>query len=118
MPVVKEKTNLLDVIPFRCAHITTGKEDDSVVIAFPRFKYTWMRRILLPKGMSPDIHVRLEEHGTAVWEVIDGKRTVSEIIEKLATHFKNEAGYESRVTTYICQLRKDGFIGFLLPCQP
>ncbi len=32
---------------------------------------------LLPKGMSPDIHVRLEEHGTAVWNLIDGHhRTV------------------------------------------
>ena len=81
----KEKINLLDVIPFRSTHITTEKESDgTVVIAFPRFKYDWMRRFLLPKGMSPDIHVRLEEHGTAVWELIDGKSTVREIIEKLA----------------------------------
>ena len=34
--------------------------------------------------MSADIHVRLEDHGTAVWELIDGKRTVRRIIEELA----------------------------------
>ena len=46
----KEKINLLDVIPFRSTHITTEKESDgTVVIAFPRFKYDWMRRFLLPK---------------------------------------------------------------------
>lgn len=76
----------------------------------PRFKYEWMRRFLLPKGMSPDIHVRLEEHGTAVWELIDGKRTVRQIIEELAEHFDHEENYESRITAYITQLQKDGFV--------
>lgn len=118
MSVKKEKTNLLDVIPFRRSHITTGLEGDCIVIAFPRFRFKWMRRWLLPKGMSPDIHVRLEEHGTAVFEQIDGQRTVREIIEKLAVHFHGEANYESRVTTYLYQLQKDRFIGFRLPCQP
>lgn len=107
----KEKINLLDVVPFRSEHIVTGKDSDgTIVIAFPRFKYEWMRRFLLPKGMSPDIHVRLEEHGTAVWEQIDGKSTVREIIEKLAVHFNNEENYESRVLTYFSRLQKDGFI--------
>ena len=107
----KEKINLLDVIPFRSTHITTEKESDgTVVIAFPRFKYDWMRRFLLPKGMSPDIHVRLEEHGSAVWRLIDGRRTVREIISLLAVHFQSDENYASRVTTYVMQLQKDGFI--------
>lgn len=114
---MKEKINLLDVIPFRCEHITTERESDgTLVIAFPRFKYQWMCRFLLPKGVSPLIRVRLEVHGTAVWELIDGKRTVHDIIEKLAEHFSEEANYESRITTYIFQLQKDRFIRLL--CLP
>ena len=59
MADVKEKINLLDVIPFRSENITAEKgSDGTVTIAFPRFKYEWMRRFLLPKGMSADIHVR------------------------------------------------------------
>ena len=111
MADVKEKINLLDVIPFRSENITAEKgSDGTVTIAFPRFKYEWRRRFLLPKGMSPDIHVRLEEHGTAVWELIDGKRTVRQIIEELAEHFDHEENYESRITAYITQLQKDGFV--------
>lgn len=107
----KEKINLLEVIPFRSAHITTRKESDgTIVIAFPRFKYEWMQRFLLPKGMSSDIHVHLEEHGTAVWEQIDGKSTIREIIEKLADHFNHEENYESRILAYFSQLQKDGFV--------
>ena len=111
MADAKEKINLLDVIPFRSENITAEKgSDGTVTIAFPRFKYEWMRRFLLPKGMSPDIHVRLEEHGTAVWELIDGKWTVRQIIEELAEHFDHEENYESRITAYITQLQKDGFV--------
>ena len=116
---MKEKINLMDVIPFRCEHITTGKESDgTVVIAFPRFKSAWMRKYLLPKRLSPFIHVHLEEHGTAVWESIDGVLTVRQIIDKLAEHFQGEADYESRITTFILQLRKDGFIRLLCPPSP
>ena len=67
MEIPEGKVSLLDAVPVRCGHITTEWEGECAVLAYPRFKYEWMRRFLLPKGMSPDIHVRLEEHGTAVW---------------------------------------------------
>lgn len=115
MADVKEKINLLDVIPFRSENITAEKGKRWYRYhCFPRFKYEWMRRFLLPKGMSADIHVRLEDHGTAVWELIDGKRTVRRIIEELAEHFNYEENYESRITAYITQLQKDGFVKLVI----
>ena len=71
METPEGKVSLLDAIPVRCDHILTEWEGDYAVISYPRFKYEWMRRLLLPKSMSPDIHVRLEEHGSAVWRLID-----------------------------------------------
>lgn len=65
METPEGKVSLLDAIPVRCDHILTEWEGDYAVISYPRFKYEWMRRLLLPKSMSPDIHVRLEEHGSA-----------------------------------------------------
>lgn len=109
---MKEKINLLDVIPCRSEHIVTEQEGDLSVIAFPRFKKKWMQRFLLPKGMSPDIRVRLEEHGSAVWNLIDGKRTVQEIVEELNGYFEGQEGYATRITTFIAQLNKDGFIKY------
>ena len=111
----KEKINLLEVIPCRSEHITAEREGEIIVLSFPRFKYPWMQRFLVPKGMSKELHVKLEEHGTAVWELIDGKRNVREIIEKLADHFQNEEGYESRVSAYLSQMQKDGFIKLVIP---
>lgn len=110
METLEGKVSLLDAVPVRCGHITTEWEGECVVLAYPRFKYEWMRRFLLPKGMSPDIRVTLEEHGTAVWNQIDGQRTVQEIISRLAGHFEGVEDYTSRITTYVMQLRKDGFV--------
>lgn len=108
------KVSLLDAVPVRCGHITTEYTEDGAILTFPRFKHEWMRCFLLPKGMSPDIHVTLEEHGTAVWHLIDGKRTVQEIIALLFEHFKGAEGYPSRVTAYVMQLQKDGFVRLMI----
>lgn len=108
------KTNLLDVIPCHKEHIITEHDGELVIIAFPRFKSAWVRKYLLPKGISPYIRVRLEEHGSAVWNLIDGKRNVREIIDLLSEHFNDEDNYASRITIYLSQLRKDGFIKYLI----
>ena len=65
MSDTKGKVNLLDTVPVQCGHITTEWEGEYAILSFPRFKYDWMRRFLLPKSMSADIHVKLEEHGMA-----------------------------------------------------
>ena len=57
----KEKINLLEVIPCRSEHITAEREGETIVLSFPRFKYPWMQRFLVPAGMSKELHVRLED---------------------------------------------------------
>lgn len=111
----KGKTNLLETIPVRCDSIKTEWEGENVILSFPRFKSTFITRYFLPKGVYSPIRVRLEEHGTAVWQFIDGERSVQDIIDLLKDHFAFDEEYASRVMTYIMQLHKDKFI---LLCQP
>lgn len=106
----KEKFNFLDVVPCRSKQVKTEWEGETIVLSFPRFRNKWIQRFLIPKGVSKEIRVALEEHGTAVWEAIDGKRTVHEILEVLGDHFQHEDAYESRVSIYLYQLQKDKFI--------
>lgn len=105
--------NLLETVPVPSKHIVTEWEEGCAVLAYPRFKRAWMRRFFLPKGLSPFVRVRLEEHGTAVWSLIDGRRKVKEIITLLADHFREDGDYAPRVTAYLMQLQKDGFIRLL-----
>lgn len=104
------KTNLLDAIPVPAGHIVAELVDGYMVLAYPRFKKRWMCRWLLPKGMSPYVHVTLEEHGTAVWKLIDGKRSVRDIVALLAVHFGEGEEYAPRVAAYLMQMQRDGFI--------
>jgi hypothetical protein len=104
--------NLFDLIPLVSEHITTENEGELSVIAFPRFRSKFMQKYFVPKNKSAFIRIRLEEHGTAVWNLIDGKRTVREIAEALAEHFNHEENYEYRITAYLSQLQKQGFVHF------
>jgi len=104
------KKNLFDLVPSISEHITTEKEGELSVITFPRFRSKFMQKYFVPKNKSATIHIRLEENGTAVWDLIDGRRTIREITELLAEHFEHEENYEYRIAAYFSQLYKQGFV--------
>jgi hypothetical protein len=104
------KQNLFECVPVISEHITTEKEGELSVIAFPRFRSKFMQKYFVPKSKSAVIRIRLEEHGTAVWNLINGQRTIKEISEALAAHFHHEDNYEYRIAAYFTQLYKQGFV--------
>ena len=104
------KKNLFDLIPRISEHITTEKEGALSVITFPRFRSKFMQKYFVPKNKSATIRIRLDEHGDAVWNLIDGQRTVREIADSLAAHFEHEENYEYRVAVYFSQLYRQGFV--------
>jgi len=69
-----------------------------------------MQKLFVPKKKSPMIRLQQDENGTAVWDLIDGKRTIKEIADSLAEHFQHEENYEYRVAAYFLQLYKQGFV--------
>ena len=108
----KKEINLFDLVPSISDHITTEKEEELSVIVFPRFRSKFMRNYFTPKNKSPFIRIRLEEHGTAVWDLIDGKRSVREIVIALIEHFNHEENYEYRIATFLSQLQRQGFVKY------
>ena len=107
------KKNLFDLVPAISEHITTEKEGELSVITFPRFRSKFMQKYFIPKNKPAMIRVRLDAHGTAVWDLIDGKRTVMMIAETLAEYFNNEQNYEHRIALFFSQLNKQGFVKYL-----
>lgn len=105
----KEKFNLLDAVPVKGTQIETTWKDGRAVLVFPRLRVPWLYSLFKGRKMAM-VHVELEEHGSAVWQLIDGERTVGTIIELLADHFEHVAGYETRVSTYFMRMQKDGLI--------
>lgn len=113
--MAKKKVNILDVIPHPRGHISSYvKEDGKIQLGMRRFKYKWMD-VFLTKKRSAEIKVPLDEHGSEVWKLMDGKRTVAQIILELGDYFENEENYDLRIITYITQLQKDKIIYFAVP---
>jgi len=106
---MSEKQNLFDLIPEIDERITTENEGELVVLTFPRFRSNFIQKYLV-REKSKIVRVRLDTNGTAVWRLIDGKRTVAKIAESLAEHFQHEENYEYRVAEFVSQLYRQGFV--------
>jgi hypothetical protein len=106
----KKTVNFLALVPVPAEHITTEKAGELSVITFPRFRSKFMQRYFVPKNKSPFIHIKLDKNGTVVWDMIDGKKSVAEIVEALSGYFNHEENYEYRISAYLSQLQKQGFL--------
>lgn len=109
----KEPLNLFDCIPCINEKFTTNREGDLTVISYPRFPNRFLQRMLTPASKSRDLHIRLDANGTAVWERIDGVRTVREISDSLADYFAHKEDYPLLVAEFIRTLEAQG----LITCQ-
>lgn len=112
----KKKTspevNLLELIPMRLLEYETG-EDGLVTLFAPRFKSRIVKRILGSRLKNKFIKIRLDEIGSAVWELCDGKRNVNDIGEEM----KKECGDKiepcfDRLALFFNQLECSEFIRY------
>jgi hypothetical protein len=104
--------NLLDLVPVRRIPFDRDARGQ-VVLAIPRYGRNrlgkWLERRL---GKGP-IRVRLDEVGSAVWELCDGRRDVAEIGRAVEERFgeRIEPVYD-RLALFLKQLERWGSIGW------
>ncbi len=60
--------------------------------------------------VKPDLTVRLDPLGSAVWQLIDGQRTAHEILVRLQAQFPQEGDLPQRLGQYLSTLASNGFI--------
>jgi hypothetical protein len=77
---------------------------------------TWRVRLLAKVFYIPkERKVTLDEVGTVVWEMCDGRNTVAQMIESLATRYQlNRKEAEVSLLSYLRTLGQKRFIGFLV----
>lgn len=111
----RQQQNFLTMIPERTIAEFTETEE-IVTLLIPKFKSERLRKWLIPKRKSTHFRIRLDETGSMVWILIDGKRTVEAICNELADSLviqeKPVNFMEERVTKYLSELYKSRFIKF------
>lgn len=81
-------------------------------IPLSRFFQALHRKFTKNSVESPTKRLELDEMGSFVWKLIDGKRSVGKIITSFAHEYKvSNQEAETAVTTFLKTLGQRGFIG-------
>jgi hypothetical protein len=105
------------MIPVRkCRWEFEDTEKTKVVILFPRFKSKTGKKIGKFYDFKMDRKLHLDEYGSAVWKLCNGKATIREISEVLSAQFgdKVEPLYE-RLAEFFKILERNEFIEIKSP---
>lgn len=82
--------NLLDLKPVRLFEFEVQAEE-KVTILIPKFRDKLLGKYLQPYLRKKYYKVKLDKFGSFVWTNCDGRKTVSEIAERLRQKFGAEA---------------------------
>ncbi len=111
------KSRALSLTPVKNIETTEEPlESGDIVIHYPVTIRPWMERwIQRFKGSAPEMgsrRLQLDGLGTEVWKMIDGKRTVRDIVDAFAgSHQLETREAEMAVTQFLRDLGKRGVIG-------
>ncbi|GAB4370150.1 MAG: PqqD family protein [Calditrichia bacterium] len=90
-------------------------QDQVAVIIIPHPENRLMDK-LLPRPQQPAGRIKLDEIGTFVWEMCDGKSTIKEICTALEKKFGERVKpAEERTVVFLQQMYKEKFIQVYLP---
>lgn len=108
--MAKKEENLLDMIP-KQKRESRMSGDGTVDVFIPRFGDNWFGAILGRLFKNKPIHLHLDDVGTAVWNLCDGRRTVYDIGKSMEEKFGDRIDpvYE-RLGLFLHQMKKAGIV--------
>ena len=112
-----DRTQVMKSFPVRNQLITWEIDDKGEAsLVVPQKDKLWVR-LASRLFMLPNKRVIvLDSIGTYVWQMCDGKHTISQIIKRVQKHYqltRKEA--ETSLFTFMQQLGKRNYIGFAIP---
>lgn len=111
------RTDALHFTPVKNIEVTAVRLESGVVLlSYPMKFRPWFTEIIRRLGRESNKtwtkKVELDDLGTAVWDLIDGKLTVGQLIEKFAGKYQlHSKEAEVAVTQFLRELGKRGVIG-------
>ena len=111
------RSQALECRPAKSLHITeTRLENGEVLLEYPLAVKPWIAAVAKRLGGATDrVHTKklqLDAMGTAVWDLVDGSRSVRRIVRIFAeTHRLENKEAEVSVTSFIKQLGQRGLLG-------
>ena len=111
------RSQALDCRPTKSLHTSEMRlETGEVLLEYPLTVRPWMAALAKRFGRRTDRvytkKLQLDALGTAVWDLVDGKRSVRRIVQIFAeTHRLEKKEAEVSVTSFLKQLGQRGLLG-------
>jgi hypothetical protein len=108
--------DFMGLVPLQACGYENGGKPGLVVVLQPRFQSGLMARYLQPrlKETKKYLRIPLEERGSFLWSLMDGKRTVGDLTEAFRAEFQDEKEHvPQRVATYLYQMADNHLIEFV-----
>lgn len=103
------------LIPVQDAPSAEGSGDGQVVLLQPRYQGWLLSRLLQPRLPEDKkyLKVPLEARGSFLWRLMDGQRTVADLVAAFVAEFPDETDQAGeRVAGYLYNLERNGFLKF------
>jgi len=103
--------------PEKSLHVTESRlESGEVLLEYPLTVRPWLAALAKRLGKSREVvqikKLQLDAMGTAVWDMVDGHRSVRRIVQIFAeTHRLDNKEAEVSVTSFIRELGQRGLLG-------
>lgn len=110
----KDKENYLDKIPVVKSGLSKSVSNDGMITLEIENKGVFNKFFQLVLKKPKITYIHLDETGSFVWKLVDGKKSIFEIGKYVKEEFEEKAEplYE-RLTTFFSTLEKCGFIEFV-----
>ena len=110
-PLTREQS--LASVPLRNELIEVERSDGGEIrLVIPRRESWWVNALSRVFYVPKTHRISLDEIGSFVWELCDGKHNVRQIVQALSTRYKlHRKEAEVSVVAYLRQLAKKGIIG-------
>lgn len=111
------RSEALGYRPVKSRHVVEERlGEQEVIIEYPMTVKPWVSDLLQRFGGRPESvrtkKLQLDELGTAVWDMVDGQRSVREIVAEFAgKHRLEQKEAEVSVTHFLRMLGQRGLIG-------
>lgn len=88
------------------------EEDGKIRIIVPKFRSRIGRSFCRLLGKEENFTANLDEKGSIIWKLCDGRHTVRKILEELQQRYPEEKDLDQRLFLYLYNLKKLGYITY------
>ena len=112
-----DRQNIVNALPLRNSLIKWEIDDkDEVTLVIPQKQTLWVRAVSKLFMMPEKRVIVLDEVGSYVWQLCDGKNSIKQVVKHLCERYhmtRKEA--ETSLFTFMRQLGKRNIVGFAVP---